>query len=73
MTISDYFHEFTNNFIPEWWCKFTWGISCRPGDDWNEWNWLDFTLGELVFTIILISIFFSIFKKKEDTGEPEED
>ena len=60
MTIRDYFHEFTNNFIPEWWCKFTWGNSCRPGDDWNEWNWLDFTLGELFFTIILISIFFSI-------------
>ena len=57
MTIRDYFHEFTNNFIPEWWCKITWGNSCRR----NDWNWLDFTLGELFFTIFTIFTIFIIF------------
>ena len=45
--------------LPEWWCKFSLSLTDYCRDNYGELNWLDFTLGELLFTIpvILISIF----------------
>ena len=62
MTIREWMHEWSNYTAPEWMCKFTWGnISCRPNQ--TEWNWLDFTLGELCFTIFVIFIFVLILRQ----------
>ena len=41
--------------FPEWWCKFSLSFTdyCTQNYS-NRWNWLDFTLGELFFTIFLL-------------------
>ena len=56
MTIREYLHSFEEWFnyaAPEWMCKFTLGNVCSEPYQ-TVWNWLDFTLGELFFTIFLL-------------------
>ena len=62
MTIREWFRELFNYTAPEWICKFTWGnVSCNRLQ--TEWNWLDFTLWELGFTIFVIFIFVMILRQ----------
>jgi len=62
MTIREYYHSFIEWFnyaFPEWMCKFTLGNVCSEPYQ-TVWNWLDFTLGELSFTIFVFFVIFMV-------------
>ena len=47
--------------FPEWWCKFSLSFTDYCKYNYRELNWLDFTLGELGFTVFVIIIMSFLF------------
>jgi hypothetical protein len=47
--------------IPEWWCKFSLSFTDYCKDNYGELNWLDFTLGEFFFSILVIVILWVVY------------
>ena len=47
--------------FPEWWCKFSLSFTNYCKDNYGELNWLDFTLGEMFFSILVIVILWVVY------------
>ena len=45
MTLRDMF--------PEWWCKVTFSV---PGNCSGDYNWLDFSIYEFIFTVVIVLV-----------------
>ena len=46
--------------LPEWWCKFSLNFTDYCKDNYGELNWLDMTLGEVGFTVVVIVIIWCL-------------
>ena len=48
--------------LPEWWCKFSFGLTEHCRDNYGQLNWGDFTLGETFFTGFVIFIILMVLR-----------